>query len=52
MYSVESSKNVVDFLIDEESQNLIIKTTEDTFYFAMDSTIIGKMFHEIMRFIA
>lgn len=52
MNSVESSKNVVDFIIDEKSQNLVIKTNEDTFYFVIDSGIIGKMFHEIMRFIA
>ena len=52
MNSVESNKSVVDFHIDEKSQTLVIKTSEDTFNFAIGPTILGKMFHEIMRFIA
>ncbi len=51
MNSVESNLDILEFVIDGPSGTLNIVTSDKTFVFSIDNFIIGKMFHEIMRFV-
>lgn len=51
MNSIESNLDVLEFVIDGISGTLNIVTSDKTFVFSIDNSVIGKMFHEIMRFV-